>query len=201
MNKIKNFEDFISNKEYWRSTLIPLRKIILSTGLEETIKWGTPVYTYNGKNIVGIGVFKSYAGLWFFQGALLKDEKKKLINAQEGITKVLRQWRFDSVEDVEQESKLIKNYVRESILNQKQGKELKPVKEKKNVSSPELKSFLQSDLKLKESFNSLSKSKQREYSEYINGAKKMGTKQNRLEKIAPMILEKTGLNDKNIKKQ
>ena len=74
-----NFEGFIAKQDQWKSTLIELRKIILSTGLEETIKWGTPVYTYSSKNIVGIGSFKSYAGLWFFQGALLKDEMIKLV--------------------------------------------------------------------------------------------------------------------------
>jgi uncharacterized protein YdeI (YjbR/CyaY-like superfamily) len=200
MNKIKNFEEFIFRKKEWQSTLTSLRKIILSTGLEETIKWGTPVYTYNGKNIVGIGAFKSYAGLWFFQGALLKDTKNRLVNAQEGKTKALRQWRVDSMEEVEKDRKLIKSYAEEAILNQKLGKEIKPVKEKEIVNSPELNNFLQSDLKLKESFHTLSMAKQREYIEYINEAKKIETKQKRLEKIAPMILERKGLNDKYIKK-
>lgn len=53
--------------------------------MEETNKWSAPVYTSNGKNIVGLGAFKSYTGLWFFQGALLKDEKKLLINAGNGL--------------------------------------------------------------------------------------------------------------------
>jgi len=77
MDKNKNFNEFISKQTHWKSTLNLLREIILSTGLEETIKWGIPVYTYDKKNIVGIGSFKSYAGLWFFQGALLKDANKK----------------------------------------------------------------------------------------------------------------------------
>ncbi len=72
--------------------------------MKETIKWGAPVYTLDYKNIVGLGAFKSYVGLWFFQGALLNDEKKKLINAQEDKTKALRQWRFNSVKKIEAES-------------------------------------------------------------------------------------------------
>ena len=85
MKKYKNFNEYILNQNQWKPTLILLRKILLSTGLEETIKWGFPVYTYQGKNLVGIGSFKSYAGLWFFQGALLTDKMKKLINARAGI--------------------------------------------------------------------------------------------------------------------
>jgi uncharacterized protein YdeI (YjbR/CyaY-like superfamily) len=81
--------------------LIVMREILCSTELKETIKWGTPVYTINDKNIVGLGSFKSYVGLWFYQGVFLKDEAGVLINATEGITKAMRQWRFNSVEEID----------------------------------------------------------------------------------------------------
>jgi uncharacterized protein YdeI (YjbR/CyaY-like superfamily) len=68
--------------------------------MTETVKWGVPVYTIEGKNIVGIAGFKAYVGLWFFQGAMLKDKKKKLINAQDGKTKALRQCRLNSVKEI-----------------------------------------------------------------------------------------------------
>ena len=61
----------------------------METELLETIKWGVPVYTLNDKNVLGMGAFKSYVGIWFFQGAFLDDPQKKLINAQEGKTKAL----------------------------------------------------------------------------------------------------------------
>lgn len=48
---------------------------------------------------------------------------------------------------------------------------------------------------LKQSFNKLSLSKQQAYAEYIEEAKRDETKQKRLEKIIPMILEGKGLND------
>ena len=63
-------------EENGKEILIVLREIIRSTELIETLKWGGPVYTLGGKNVVGIGSFKSYVGLWFFQGAFLKDEEK-----------------------------------------------------------------------------------------------------------------------------
>ena len=46
------------------------------------IKWGAPKYVYKNKNIVGLAAFKNYCGLWFFQGGLLKDDHKVLMNAQ-----------------------------------------------------------------------------------------------------------------------
>ena len=164
--------------------------------MSETIKWGAPVYTFGGKNIVGIGGFKSYVGIWFFQGALLNDKKKKLINAQEGKTKALRQWRFNSVKEIEAESKTIKQYLKEAILNQKQGKEIKPERKKLLEIPKELNDFIKKDKKVKESFNSLSLSKQIEYAEYISEAKRDETKLKRLLKIALIILKGKGLNDK-----
>jgi uncharacterized protein YdeI (YjbR/CyaY-like superfamily) len=52
-----------------------LKTIINKTVLIETIKWGIPVYTHTNKNIISIGGFKSYFGIWFFNGVFLKDEK------------------------------------------------------------------------------------------------------------------------------
>jgi uncharacterized protein YdeI (YjbR/CyaY-like superfamily) len=50
--------------------------------------------------------------------------------------------------------------------------------------------------KLRTAFASLSPGKQREYTEYIEEAKRDATKQSRLAKITPMILAGAGLNDR-----
>ena len=196
MKRYKTPDEYITNNKNWQLSLILLRDILLDTQMEETIKWGFPVYTFEGKNIVGMASFSSYAGLWFFQGALLKDKKKKLINAQTGKTKALRQWRFNSVKEIEEESKTIKQYLEEAILNQKQGKEIKPERKKPLEISKELNAIFKKDKKVKECFYSLSIPKQRDYCNYILEAKRETTKISRLEKIVPMILKRIGLNDK-----
>lgn len=195
MERYKTVDAFISNSGQWQPTLEKLRVIILSTRVEETVKWGAPVYTVNGKNIIGLGSFKSYAGLWFFQGVFLKDEKKVLMNAKEGTTKALRQWRFESEADVD--PKLVKAYVLEAIENQKSGKEVKADRsEKKLVLSDELKNALKTDDKLKAAFGSLTPGKQREYADHISSAKQEKTRIARLEKAIPLILANQGLHDK-----
>src|SRR5262245_17704911 len=88
--------DIIMEMEPWVKEVLLLRDIALSVGLEETIKWGGPAYTYQGKNVLGIGGFKNWACFWFFQGAYLSDPAKVLVNANEGRTRGLRQWRFMS---------------------------------------------------------------------------------------------------------
>jgi uncharacterized protein YdeI (YjbR/CyaY-like superfamily) len=196
LKRLKTPEEYIASNKEWQQALILLRDILLSTQMTETIKWGVPVYTFQEKNIVGIAAFKSYAGLWFFQGALLKDKKKKLINAQSGKTKALRQWRFNSVKEIGAESKTLKQYLEEAILNQKQGKEIKPERKKPFDIPKELNVIFKKDKKVKESFYSLSISKQRYYCNYIAEAKREITKISRLEKIVPMISKRIGLNDK-----
>lgn len=193
-------ENYILKKEKWVKELELLRSTVLSLGLEETIKWGAPVYCDRGKNIVGFGAFKSYVGLWFFQGALLKDEQSKLINAQEGKTTALRQWRFESFDDIVDDMELIEVYVKEAVENTRAGKEIKPQRNKILEIPQELQDAFERDSALKEKFEVLSLSKKREYTEHISAAKRPQTKQSRLEKIIPMIFEGVGLHDKYKKK-
>ncbi|WP_271768031.1 YdeI/OmpD-associated family protein [Aquimarina algiphila] len=194
MQKNKSVEEFIIKNKNWKGALEVLRSIVLSTELKETIKWGVPVYTINNKNVIGLGAFKSYVGIWFFQGVFLKDVSNALVNAQEGKTKGLRQWRFNSVNDIDKD--LVLQYIQEAIQNQKDGKEIKPTKSKDVKFPLELSNALKSDSDFKQCFEQLTPFKQKEYVEYIATAKREATKLSRLEKIIPMINRGIGLNDK-----
>lgn len=196
MHKNKTVEEFLSKATNWNEELHYLRDLMLSLNMNETVKWGFPVYTDdNGKNIVGIAGFKQYVGIWFYQGVFLEDKKQKLMNAQEGKTKALRQWKFDSLEEIKREEKTILAYANEALLNSMAGKEIKP--QAKKIELPELlESALEKDADLKSKFESLTKGKQKEFMEYITQAKREETKIKRLEKIKPMIMEGVGLNDK-----
>lgn len=177
----------------WPEELNILKSIINKTGLTETVKWGGTAYTYNNKNIVGIGGFKDYFAIWFFKGVFLKDENKVLVNAQEGVTKSLRQWRFSSKEEVNE--KLVLKYIKEAIEVEKAGLAIKP--EKKPFTIPErLKTELKASPELAEAFDKFSPYKQKEFAELIETAKREETILARLEKIKPLILEGRGLNDK-----
>lgn len=177
----------------WQEELIRLKEIIAKSELIETTKWGIPVYTYKGKNVVGIAGFKSYFGLWFYNGVFLKDESNKLVNANEEKTKSLRQWRFYSSEEIDES--LILKYIKEAIEVEKKGLKIEPQKKKMNVPNL-LKNAFNEDIDLKNAFNQLTPFKQKEFCEYITSAKRETTKQSRLEKIIPLIRDGVGLNDK-----
>lgn len=177
----------------WEEELLLLKTIIDKTELIETTKWGGPVYVFEKKNVIGLGGFKDYFAIWFFNGVFLKDDKKKLINAQEEVTKSLRQWRFTSKGEINE--KEILEYILEAIENEKQGKIIKPTK-KEAIVSELLNVEMVKNPALKDAFEKFSPYKQYEFLEYIETAKQEKTKLSRIEKVIPMILGNVGLNDK-----
>lgn len=182
----------MDKNKYWQEELDYLTSLIERTGLVKEIKWGQPLYTLNGKHVVGVGGFKSYFGLWFYKGVLMKDPKKLLFNAQEGKTQAMRQMRFQSMAEVDEN--IVMNYLNEAIAIEKQGLEVEF--EKREVIAPELENKLSLDPVFAASFFKLTPYRQKEYHEYIQSAKQETTKLARIEKIVPMVLEGRGLNDK-----
>lgn len=178
----------------WQEEIQTLRSIIAKSGLEEKIKWGTKVYTHHGKNVVSALGFKNYFSLWFYNGVFLTDPYQKLVNAQEGVTKALRHWRFESAEEIEEEK--ILEYIREAIRNEEAGRVWKPEKSGELAIPELLQQRLDADKNLKPAFEALTPFKQKEYVEYLESAKREATQLARLEKVTPMILEGIGLNDK-----
>lgn len=194
MTDSQKVDAFLAKQTKWKEKLQQLREVFQKTELKEEVKWGKPTYTLDGKMVAAMADFKNHMALWFHQGVFLKDKHNKLINAQEGITKALRQWRFEEEDEID--SELILQYIEEAIVNAKAGKEIKPVK-KKEVSIPDIfRNAMAKDKILKESYNNLTPGKQREYAEYIGEAKREVTQQNRLEKCSGMIKQGVGLHDK-----
>lgn len=196
MKKASSVEDYISAHKQWKESLELLRELFLSSGMNETIKWGMPVYTVSNKNVAGFSAFKSHAGIWFFQGVFLKDPSKKLINAQEGVTKALRQWRFTSPEEIANNRETVIAYLAEAIQNQKEGREMKPVRKRRVEIPAELEKALSENPAFRDGFNALSPGKQKEYADYVRIARQEETRTSRLEKIIPMVMDGIGLNDK-----
>ena len=192
MQKNSSVDDSIETAEYWRDGLRTLRRILLASGLEETVKWGGPCYTREGKNVVGLGAFKGYYGLWFFQGALLSDPQKVLISAQKGKTRALRQWRCTD-ETVDTEA--VASYLEAAIEVHNRGELIVPERGRPVEIPLELERALEGDQNARAAFADLTLGKRREYAEHVAEAKRAETRVRRIEKILPMIRAGVGLND------
>ncbi len=193
MKYAKSIEEYFGNQDLWEKEMQFLRSILLETELQETLKWGIPVYVWKNENIAGIGAFKKYFGIWFYQGALLSDPHKLLINAQKGKTVAMRQMRFNRLEEVD--PAIIRNYLDEAIENQKKGLEIKPQRKKPLVLPDILTQTMKDNQDFKRKFEAMSLSNRREFAEYLTEPKRETTKLRRLEKVISLVLVDKGLND------
>src|SRR5204863_59996 len=66
-------------RERWEAEIAAMRRVLAGFAMKEECKWGKPTYTVDGKNVVILQGFKESFALGFFQGALLKDPKKVLV--------------------------------------------------------------------------------------------------------------------------
>ncbi len=171
-----------------------LRALLLECPLVEDLKWGVPCYTLDGKNVVLIHAFKDYCALLFHKGALMKDPDCVLIQQTENVQSA-RQIRFTGVDEIQRMQNLIKSYVHEAIEVEKAG--LKVVH--KSVSEfaipEEFGTVLAGDGALKAAFDALTPGRQRAYLLHFSSAKQSATRQARIEKCRPKIMEGKGLDD------
>ena len=192
--KDKKGPNWHNHRNKWEDADVFMQDLIVKLPLDKTFKWGSDIYTYQNKNVIGWGGFKNFFSLWFYNGVFLEDPYNVLISASEGKTKSLRQWRF-TAEDEMDEKKIIQ-YIKEAIQVVIDGKEILPEKSVEIFPEGVLKHWLEENQNAAISFEKLTKGKRKEYIEYINEAKQEKTKITRLEKIKPLVLEGIGLNDK-----
>lgn len=178
----------------WQEEIKKLRTIILGCDLTEDLKWGCPCYTFEKKNIALIHVFKEYCAVLFFKGALLKDSKGLLIQQTENVQSA-RQMRFTSVRDITKVEKVLKDYLYEAVEVEEKGLKVTLKKTEDFAVPEEFESKLKKNKALKAAFSALTPGRQRAYLFYFSQAKQSKTREARIEKYLPHILEGKGLDD------
>lgn len=187
--------DFFFDKEKkWQHEIEKLRAICLGTGLNEQLKWGCPCYALKGKNIVLIHTFKEYCALLFFKGALINDAEGILIRQTENV-QAARQIRFTYLREIIDREVVIKAYIFEAIEVEKAGLKVELKKTDEFNMPDEFQYKLDHIPALKTAFEALTPGRQRAYLLYFSQAKQPRTREARIEKYIPQILNDKGLND------
>ena len=185
---------FFSKAGKWQKEFEQLRTIILDSGLIEELKWGQPCYTFEKSNIVLMHGFKEYCALLFFKGALLKDPKGILIQQTENV-QAARQIRFTNVQEIVKMKSILKKYIYEAIEAEEAGAKV-PLKKTTEFTIPEeFQKRLGKSTALKKAFYALTPGRQRGYLLYFAAAKQSKTRESRIEKYVPKILDGKGLDD------
>jgi len=177
-------------RDRWKAEIAAMRRVLARLPMKEECKWGKPTYTVDGKNVVIIQGFKEYVALGFFQGALLKDAKKLLV--QLGQVQAARVMKFTSAKDVTAKAATIEAYVREAIAVEKAGLRVEKKKTSDFPVPPELTARFRADPRFKRAFEALTPGRQRSYLHHFAGAKQSATRVARIEKAMPAIFEGRG---------
>ena len=177
----------------WKAELEFLRQIVIDTGLTEELKWGVPVYTDKGKNIVTVNALKESANIGFFKGVLLSDEHNIL--QQQGNIQSDRLIKFSGIEEIEKLTDVLKDYIQEAIEIERSGKKVTFKKAPEPIPDELLEAF-ENDTLLKTAFFKLTPGRQRGYIIYFSQPKQSKTRVNRIEKYKQQIFEGIGLHDK-----
>ena len=177
-------------RERWKAEIAAMREVLAGLAMKEERKWGKPTYTVDGKNVVIMQGFKEYFALGFFQGALLKDPKKVLV--QLGQVHAGRVMKFTSAKEITAQAATIKAYVREAIAVEKAGLRMKPKKTSDFPVPEELSERFRKDPRFKRAFEALTPGRQRSYLYHFARAKQSATRVARIEKAMPAIFEGRG---------
>ncbi len=195
MNDMNPKVDFYFNKaKQWQAEYNQLRTTCLACGLTEELKWGVPCYMYQGSNVVLIHGFKEYCALLFHKGALLHDTEGILIQQTENV-QAARQIRFTSLREIVEQEAILKAYIYEAIEVEKAGLKV-PMKSVEEFKMPEeFQQQLDGNPALKTAFGALTPGRQRGYLLHFSSAKQAKTREARIEKYIPIILDGKGLED------
>ena len=177
----------------WKEETEKLRSLGLSSGLTEELKWGKPCYTWQESNILILQGFKECCALMFCKGALLKDPQGLLQKPGEN-TQAARYIKFTNIREINEMEPILKAYIEEAIEAEKAGLKVE-FKVNPEPVPIELQNKLEENPAFEEAFNALTPGRQRAYILHVSAAKQSKTRESRIEKCMPLILNGKGLND------
>lgn len=193
MEDFPDVDAYLKAAEQWPQEIQALRPLLLAAGLDEEIKWGKPCYTRDGANIAIVQEFSNNLALMFFKGILLDDPNGVLEEVGPN-SHAARRMTFTSAHDVETHADVVTAYVEEAIAAEEAGTEVPP--RPNEELAEELAERLAQDPEVFTAFDELTPGRQRGYNLHVSEAKQSSTRERRVDKIVPRILEGKGLHDR-----
>lgn len=175
----------------WQAPLRALRDVALASPLEETFKWRGPVYTAHGGNVAVIWSMKAHCGLGFFKGVLLDDSRGRLV-APGPNSRSVRMATFTESAQIHRQEAELTDFIAQAIANEAAGRKVDFPKDDLDLPE-ELLTRLEADPELQTAWNRLTPGRRRGYVLHISGAKQARTREARIDKWTPLILDGKGM--------
>jgi uncharacterized protein YdeI (YjbR/CyaY-like superfamily) len=174
----------------WAQGLADLRRICLSAGLTETVKWGHPCYMHAGRNIAIIGALRGDFRLGFMNAALMTDPAG-VLERQGPNTPHPDVIRFTGNGQAAAMETVVAAYLKEAMGYAEAG--VKPPPDERELDLPEeLCEALDADPELAEAFHRLTPGRQRSYAIALASAKTAATRVARIARFRDRILAGKG---------
>lgn len=147
-------------------------------GVVETIKWGMPHFVWHGRILCAMAAFKAHAALGFRHPAMEKELGARGEKSGEAMGSL---GRIASLADLPPEGTLLRYLKRAAELNESGAPVHAPRRPRPEAKvPPDLAAALRKNARAARGFAGLSPSARREYIEWITGAKRPETREQRL---------------------
>jgi uncharacterized protein YdeI (YjbR/CyaY-like superfamily) len=170
-----------------RPVLNRIRKAVHTACPEvvESVKWGMPAFAYKGP-LVGMAAFKAHCALAFWKASLMKT-----LPTDVGTDAMGEFGRLESLDDTPTEAQLVKMVKEAAALNDAGVKVVRRTSAPKPPpkAPPDMAAALKTNAKAHAAWKAFPPSHQREYIEWITGAKTDETRARRLETAVSWIAE------------
>lgn len=179
----------------WAKELVALRELLLEIEpLVETMKWGSPCYTYEGKNVVMISARRDACMLSFFKGAALKDDDGVLVSPGPN-SRYARYLQFTSLDEVLARREQTAQIIWQAVELERSGVKFVPPAPAEPMPA-ELEDRLEADAELQRAFEALTPGRRRSHILYVSAAKQSATREARVERCVPKIMAGLGYNER-----
>ena len=185
---------FFGDTSAWREELKALRALLLQSGLTETLKWGKPCYTLDNANVAILYRFKDCAAVGFFKGALLEQQFGMLVKPGDN-SQAMRMAKFTSPVQIAQQADTLLACIAQAIATERAGLSIAFQPPEALTLPAELTRKFEQLPALRDAFFALTPGRQRGYVLHFSQAKQSSTREARIERCIPAILEGKGLSD------
>jgi uncharacterized protein YdeI (YjbR/CyaY-like superfamily) len=187
MSRDPRIDTYIERQaDFARPILTHLREAVHAAcpETEETLKWSMPTFMYKGQMLAGMAAFKAHATFGFWRGGLVVGEDREQMSAMGQFGRIA------SLDDLPRPAKLAEMVKKAMALTDAGVKapRNKTVKEPFTVPD-DLKGALAGNSAAAAAFEGFSPSAQRDYVEWITGAKREETRTKRLAQAVEWMAE------------
>lgn len=184
---------FLDGTGRWRDEMRHLHMLALDCGLDESLKWGKPCYSFQGGNVAIVQPFKDRCAFMFFKGVLL-DDPEGLLQRPGEHSHAARRLSFAGLGEIAKMEPALRGFIANAIEVERAGRTL-PERRESGPIPEELAEAFARIPGLEQAFSALTPGRQRAYLLYFADAKRAATRLSRVEKCIPGMLAGKGMND------